>query len=155
MEKYEENLLKAVRSIETADHMVYVTYPLIKDKKLLFRILEEVYAGLLAVINSILQYEYYYKRINIYDNPKDNFSTFREISPGYKITEDQIGRIIEIFRLMEQHKKSPFEFAKGEKVVIMGEGMKTDILTIDRVKFFLLESKDILRKAKNVIDRRI
>ncbi len=155
MEKYEENLMKAIRTIETADHMVYVTYPLIKDKKLLLRILDEIYQGLLAAINAILQYEYYYKRITIYNNPKDNFTTFREISPGYKITEDQISRIIEIFRLIEIHKKSPFEFSKGDKIVIMSDGMKTDTITLDRIKFFLLEAKDILRKARNVIVKRI
>jgi len=155
MEKYEESLEKAGKAIETADHMIYVTYPLIKEKKLLLRILDEIYQGLLAVINAILQYEYAYKRISLYNNSRDNFQTFREISLGYKISEDQLSRIIEIFKLAERHKKSPFEFSKGEKIVIMSDGMKTDTLTLDSVKFFLLETKDILRKARDVIGRRI
>ncbi len=155
MEKYEESLSKAIKDIETADHMIYVTYPLIKEKRLLLRILTEIYDGLLAVINSILQYEYYYKRISLYDNARDNFNTFREISPAYSIKEDQISRIIEIFRLMERHKKSPFEFVKDDKIIIMSEGMKTDTITLDRIKFFLLEAKDILRKASNIIKKRI
>jgi len=155
MEKYEINLEKASKALDTADHMVYVTYPLIKENRLLLRVLTEIYECLLNVINSILQYEYAYKRINLYKNPKDNFQTFREISPAYKITEDQISRIIEIFKLMERHKKSPFEFIKNDKLVIMSEGMRTDTLSLDRIKFYLIEAKDILRKARNVIKKRI
>jgi len=155
MEKYEESLSRAVKSLETADHMVYVTFPLIKEQKLLLRILVEIYDCLLGLINAMLQYEYYYKRIEVFKEPKDNFQTFREISPGYGITEYQIEKIIEILKLAERHKKSPFEFVKNENIIIMSEGMKTDVLNLEKIKFYLLESKDILRKVNNVIKKRI
>ena len=155
MEKYEESLEKATRALETADHMIYVTFPLIKENKLLLRILAEIYESLLNLINAILQYEYYYKRISLYNNARDNFETFKEISKSYEINPGQIKLIINIFELMERHKKSPFEFVKNDKIVIMSEGMRTDTLTLEKTKFFLLEVKDIFRKAKNVISRRI
>lgn len=155
MEKYEESLSKAVKSIETADHMTYVTYPLIKEKRLLLRILTEIYEGLLNLINSVLQYEYYYKRINLYNTPRDNFETFKNISKSYGVADENISRILEVFRLVERHKKSPFEFVKDDKIIIMSEGIKTDVITIEKIKFFLLEAKELLKKVRDVIKKRI
>jgi len=155
MEKFEQNLDDAMKSLEIADHMTYVTFPLIKEKRLLLKILTEIHDALLKTINAILQYEYSFKRINLYKEAKDNFNTFKEISQSYSINEEQIARIVEIFRLMERHKKSPFEFVKEDKIVIMSEGMRADTLSLEKIKFFLLEAKDVHRKAMNVIKRRI
>lgn len=155
MEKYEENLDKASKALGIADHMAYVTFPLIRENKLLLRILTEIHTCLINLISAILQYENYYKRINLYKNADDNFETFKEVSVSYGISLDQINRILEIFRLVERHRKSPFEFVKNDKIVIMSEGMKTDTLTLEKIKFFLFETKDLLRKAQNVIKKRI
>ena len=37
-----EYLEDAIKSLQIADHMTYVTYPLIKDEKLLLKILKEI-----------------------------------------------------------------------------------------------------------------
>ena len=41
MEKFIEYLAEAERIIKTADHLIYMTFPLVKDKKLLLKILSE------------------------------------------------------------------------------------------------------------------
>ena len=58
MEKFLEYLEESGKRIATADHLLYVTFPLVKEKKLLLKILEEINSGLLNCLNSILQYEY-------------------------------------------------------------------------------------------------
>ena len=55
---YQENLQKARKKIEFADHMVYITFPLIKENKLIIKILAEINNALKILITSILQYEY-------------------------------------------------------------------------------------------------
>jgi len=42
MEKFLENIYVAEKSLRTVDHMVYVTFPLIKDKRLLLKIIQEL-----------------------------------------------------------------------------------------------------------------
>lgn len=151
-EKYIENLDKAAKNLQTADHMLYMTYPLIKEKRLLLKILNEIYLVTLSIVNAILQYEYFYKRINLYQNSRENFSVFKnKCAPRYSITSEQVEKVLEIFNLAEKHKKSPFEFVRNNKVVIMTNALKTDTITIEKMKDYILLSKDILRKAETRI----
>ena len=150
-ERFILSLDRAREQIQTADHLTYITFPLIKENKLLLKILEGIYSGIANIINAILQYEYMYKRIQIYASARDNFETFKRITGRYNISSEQLSKIIEIFSLVEHHKKSPFEFVKNGKIVIMSENMKAEILTLEKIKMFLLEAKDVLRKASIII----
>jgi len=152
MEKFHEYLEQAEKIIETADHMVYVTYPLIKDKHLLLKILSEIKTAVAKCINSILQYEYLYKRINLYSDPKANLKTFREKSAQrYEINENEIKLILKLFELAEKHKKSSMEFVRKEKIVILSNNSEPSTLTLEQVKKFLVLSKNLLNKAKTKI----
>ena len=156
MEKFIEYLNKSQRSLILADHVVYVTFPLIKDKRLMFKALNEIYNSLLDSINAILQYEYFYKRIQLYRDAKTNFRTFTEqCASRYNLGEAQIRKIIEIFKLMEKPKASPFEFIRDDKIVIMSDNLHTESITLEKLKDFLLQAKDILRKAENTIKNRL
>ncbi len=151
-EKFIENLDKASRVLQTADHMLYMTYPLIKEKRLLLKILDETYIAFLNIVNAILQYEYLYKRVQLYSSARDNFSVFKnKCAPKYNISPQQIEKILEIFNLTEKHKKSPFEFVRNDKIVIMTNAFKTDTVTVEKMKDFILIAKDILRKAETII----
>jgi len=151
-EKFIENLDKAAKNLQTADHLLYMTYPIVKEKRLLLKILNEIYLVTLSIVNAILQYEYFYKRINLYQNSRENFSVFKnKCAPRYSITSEQVGKVLEIFNLAEKHKKSPFEFVRNNKVVIMTNALKTDTITIENMKEYILLSKDILRKAETMI----
>lgn len=138
--------------LQTADHMLYMTYPLIREKRLLLKILNEIYLVILNVVNSILQYEYVHKRINLYRSTKENLSVFKNKCGGrYGITPEQISQIELVFELAEKHKNSPFEFVRNNKIVIMTNALKTDTITVEKIKEFVILSKDILRKAETII----
>jgi len=149
MEKFLENILTAEKKIQTADHMIYVTFPLIKDKRLLLKITQEIKNAVTDCITSILQYEYLYKRINLYKDSKLNFKTFIEkCAPRYRIKKEEINLILELFDFVEKHRKSPFEFVKDDKVVILSNGLKPKTLTVEKTKEFLIAVKNILRKTR-------
>lgn len=153
MEKFLENLQEAEKIIQRIDHMLYVTFPLMKDKRLLLKILLETKIAVTKSINSILQYEYLYKRINLYQNSKRNFEIFQEqCAPRYSITKQEIKLILELFNLVEQHNQSPFEFIKNEKVVILSENLKVKTFTTEKTKEFLLLAKNILKKIKETTE---
>lgn len=156
MEKFLENVEKAESMIRTADHLIYMTFPLVKDKKLLLKIISEIKEGIANCINAILQYDYLYKKISLYKDPKTNFKTFREkCATRYGITPEEIKLIIELFEIVEQHKKSPFEFVKDEKLVILSENMKQKTLTVEKIKEFLVMAKNILKKTQEQFLRKV
>ena len=154
MEKFLENLQEAETKIQIADHMLYVTFPLLKDKKLLLKILLDTKTAIAKCISSILQYEYLYKRIKLYNNPKTNFKTFEEkCTKRYNITEQEINLIQELFEIVEEHKKSAMEFMKNEKIVILSQSLQQKTLTLEKTKEFLVVAKNILQKIKTTIQR--
>ena len=67
MEQYEQNLKEAARHLQIADHMTYVTFPLINDYRLLLKIFDEIYGSIIGCVNAILNYEASYKRIRLYN----------------------------------------------------------------------------------------
>lgn len=155
MEKFLSSLETAARTIKTADHMTYITFPLLKDKRLLIKILSEIYLAMLNIVNAVLQYEYYYKRIVLYKDARMNFNTFVEkCSSRYSISQEDVRRILDIFTIIEKHKQSPMEFVRREKLVIMSDNMQTESISIERLKEYLILTKEILRKVNEVISRK-
>lgn len=150
-ERFILSLEKARQELDTADHLAYMTYPLIRENRLLLKILEKLYYSVLNAINAILQYEYMYKRITLYKDAKINMETFKKISSRYHLNPEQLKKLMEIFALGEKHKKSPFEFAKNDKIVIMSDNMTTETITIEKIKAFIVETKDFLRKANQTL----
>lgn len=154
MEKFLENILAAEKILQTADHLIYVTFPVVKDKRLLLKIMQETRNAITNCINSILQYEYLYKRITLYKDSKSNLKIFVEkCAPRYKITKEEINLILDLFDFIEKHRESPFEFVKDEKVVILSNNLKQKILTLEKTKEFLVLGKNILRKTRETMNR--
>jgi len=153
MEKFLVSLENASRTLQMADHITYMTYPLLKEKRLLIRILQQIYVVVSSIVNVILQYEYYYKRIQLYTSGKENFETFKKCAKRYGITEEEIKNILKIFVLIEKHKESPLEFVRREKFVILSDNLRTETITIDNLKEYLATTKNLLKKASMFIKK--
>ena len=154
MEKFFESVLEAEKKLRTVDHIVYITFPLIKDKRLLLKVIQEIREIITKCITSILQYEYMYKRINLYKNPKENFRIFTErCAPRYDINKNEIKIIMKLFNFVEKHKESPFEFIKNDKIIILSENLEPTTLSIEKTKEFLITAKEILKKTKEGMKR--
>jgi hypothetical protein len=152
MEKFLENLFEAEKILKKLDHMIYVTYPVVKDKRLLLRILIETKIAIAKCINSILHYEYLYKRIKLTKDPIQNLRTFKvKCAPKYDISFTEIKLMVELFNIIEKHKKSPFEFRKEDKIVILSENSEPKIIIFEDTKEFLTLAKEILNKTKKNI----
>ncbi|MBR9702042.1 hypothetical protein GOV13_03910 [Candidatus Pacearchaeota archaeon] len=156
MQKFIEYLEEAGKIIQTVDHLVYMTLPIVNDKRLLLKIVKETKTAVSNCINSILQYEYLYKRIRLHSSPKTNFKTFVEkCAPKYRITGEEIRTILELFDIVESHMQSPFEFVRGDKLVIMSNNSTHKTITVEKAKEFIVTSKNILKKAEDIILRKV
>jgi len=149
MDKYLENLQSAIKDIKIADHILYVTFPVIKDKRLLMKALDQIYRSVISAINSILQYDFLFKRVSLSKNPKENWSVFTgKSAPRFNISREELSIISELISIIESHKKSPMEFQRKEKIVIMSDSLKTTIVDSDSLKTFLRTAKNLVNKAQ-------
>lgn len=148
MVQHEENLKEAARHLQIADHMTYVTYPLVNEHRLLLKIFDEIYASMINCVNAILNYEALYKRIKLYSGFQDNFDTFIRIGKNYELNNEQLKMIKDIIELNKKHKTSAMEFVRQEKVVIMSDGLGTQIIDLITIKRYLLLAKELMVKTK-------
>jgi hypothetical protein len=155
MENFLISLESAEKKIKTADHMTYITFPLLKDRRLLIKILDEVNKSFLEIINAIIYYEQFYKRISIHNDPVLNFRLFRErCAQRFGISQSEVEKIMELFAIIDKHNQSAMEFVRNDKFVIMSNNSQTDILTVEKLKEFLNLSKEMFKKASFLIQKR-
>lgn len=140
---------EAKKILKIADHMVYITYPVIKENRLLIKILTQINNVMNNVVLSVLENEYANKRIRSYADPKMNFQSFVESSKRYGLKASSIDSMKRIASIMEMHSQSPMEFVKNDSFVIMSDAMHTEEITYETVKSSLLIAKDVLSSVEN------
>mgnify|MGYP000038165423 CR=1 FL=1 len=118
-----ESLAKIEKSLRIADHMVYITYPLIKDPHLLRNILEQLYSIADEFMRTVLEHEMKYKRINLKNleelSPLEISSLFLKSISRFKIDEERAKKLKELLELWIKHKKSSVEFTRRERLFFM------------------------------------
>lgn len=146
-----ELLNKAEHSLRTADHMVYITYPLIKENLLLKKILEELYNSANLIVQAILSYENTYKRLDLQD-AKTNWLSFKEkCAPRFNITPTEIQALSELFGLTEKYHNSSMDFIRKDKLVIMSNNLRIESINLEQFKKYLGLVKVLLLKARTKI----
>jgi hypothetical protein len=149
MKKILENLEEAKREIKTLDHMLYMTFPIVRENKFLLNILSKNTKVLKKIINSILQYEYIYKRIQLYNNPEKNLQTFKnKISKRYEISEEEIAQIQELLEISDAHEKSSMEFKRENEIIILSENMEKRVINVEKIKKQINLLKTLLTKIE-------
>ena len=146
--KFIDDLIGAEKSWQSADHLIFVTLPVVKDTKLMVRALENLHKTLVLIITTILKFEYLYKRINLTSDTRKNLDLFfSKCSFRYGLGREDIEIIKQILYLGKKHKDSGFEFSKSGKVIILDDSLKQEELTVEKIKKFLDIEKKLLENT--------
>ena len=155
MEKYEELRDMARKKIQIADHMLTMTYPMVKDPKLLLAVMENIFLALTNSIGSLLHYERNYKRVPPFqDTFVSKFNIFKQKCAGkHNIDEEMILMIQEIKDIILQHKKSPVEFTRNDSFVICSDDYKMKTISLEKMKDYISKSKLFVQNINNIINQ--
>jgi len=155
MEKFEECKEKAGKCIHIADHMISVTYPLVKDTKLLLAIMENIFLSLTNSMASVLHYERMYKRIPPFqDNFDSKFRMFKERCINrFNIDKSYILFIQDIKDVIVSHRKSPVEFVRKDKFVICSDNYRMKAISIEDIKKYVSKAKVFIEEMNNIIGK--
>lgn len=141
-------LSRVEQAYQIAEHLTVVTYPVVKDGKLLLRALEKLSEGITKNISLILRAEYFYRRISLTKDPARNLQAFFDRCAGrYGLEEGEQESVRKILLLQRRHKESGFEFSKSGRVVIMDDFLGTAYLDLEGMKEFLKASKKLLQNT--------
>jgi hypothetical protein len=142
--RLQDVLVNAERSINSADHLMRVVYPLSNDKKVILRVLERVYDSAIFAISFLLKYEHLTKKIKLSKNTDENIKMFYSISRDYGLNENEIEVIKKLIFIGKKHKESGFEFSRKSKVIIMSDDLETFELNEEYMKSFILTVKRLI-----------
>jgi len=146
---------KARQNIRVADHMLTMTFPLVKDPKLLLAVLENIYGALENAITCVLAYEYLFKRIPSYGGTFDNkFTTFKQqVVPRYALAPESVRFISIIQELYKEHKESSVEFTRKEAYVMSKEDYKLKTLTEKDLKAHMQTTKTLVHELLQLVSK--
>lgn len=153
MEKYQELSEAARKKIQIADHMLTMTYPMVKDPKLLLTVIENVFLALTNSMGALLHYERNYKRVPPFqENFASKFNIFKhKCSLRYNIEKENLAMIQEIKDIILQHKKSPVEFTRNDAFVICSDDYQMKTISLEKMKSYIFKSKLFLQNINNIL----
>jgi len=145
---------KAEKSFQAADHVTYIVYPLLKDTKLLKKSLEEVFISVTNLVNSILVFEQRNQRVKLSHDKNQNLESFKTISKKMDISEPECSLLLEMVELNEKHQKSPSEFMRNEKILILLDNTKIETITLEKLKSYINILKSSIQKFRTYKERK-
>ncbi|MBT4417170.1 hypothetical protein HOC80_03640 [archaeon] len=138
-----------------ADHLVYTTYPIIKENKLLYSSIVYLDKALMTAISAWVEHEIYYKRIS--PGPKDlnsKFHIFKDhLARKHSIPLEYMKTIMEIKSVIRAYKESPMAFSRKDKFVIWDDD-KLKTLELRNLKKYLTNSRLFINLVENKINVR-
>jgi len=148
-------ITKADRRVKIADHLLNITFPMIKDSKMLINIIENLFLAAANAMTSLLIYERYRKNI---DNFKDNFDSKFKIFTrlDYGFDNNTLKTIKDIRDIVVQHRKTSIEFRhKEDFVIITDDQYSYKKINHKLVKKYLNTIRDFVEETKLILEHRI
>ncbi len=153
MEQYKNCKEEARKYLKSADHILFKTFPLLNDPKLLLKVMDNIF---LSVANSMAALLYFEKKSGRINDFKDNFETKldlfrRKCLLHHKIDPNYVKFILEVKKIIIEHRKSPIEFVRKDKFVICSNDYKMKAIGMEDMKSYLQKTKAFYGRIDNIL----
>ena len=138
---------------DAAFHLLQITFPLIKDPRLLLGIARNILESYSYAIDSILRHERELNNISPYNNNfQGKMNVFiHKIVPRYNLSPEYFDLILELHDIVESQKKSPIDFSRKNKFVICTKEYNLKSITASQLKVHLTKNKEFLFWMERII----
>lgn len=155
-EKHEQLMQFAKKEIEVADHLLYMTYPMIKETKFLLAITDHIIKSGRAALQALLEYERFYKRIEAYPhNFAMEISIYRQkLEQRYKF-DPVFYRLLN--KLLEVHKfdkNSTVRFRRGDRYILTSSTYDMTVLDINSVKRYSSVTRKFIGEVGKLLSKK-
>ena len=159
MEQFQTLAVAAHQAFKTADHLAYITYPVVHEKKLLIVVLQNIHLCLSKALEALLNYHAYHKEISYVPHDfESRVHLFRStLLKKYRLDPSFIDFFLEIAEIMRHHQTSSIEFVRKDTFIMASENFRLKTITIEKVKSYLSQTKVFLETVNGALahyDRR-
>ncbi len=153
MERFQEARQKALANLKAADHILNVTYPLLKDTRLLLGVLDSIFLSVTNSMSAILRYELFFKEIPpFHDNFESKLTVFQQCAQKYSINTEYIKLMREIKDIIVLHRKSKIEFRKQDRFIICSDDYAVTTVTANQLKDYIKKAKELFMLMDNIVE---
>jgi len=144
---------KAFQQYDTAFHLLKVTFPLVKDQKLLMGVIHNLFTSLELCMDAILRYERELQLIPAYS---EQFESKYRLFLSRSVRRNNIP--LELVLLMKElneilnlHRHSPMEFQRGNRFIISTKDYQLKSISISEINTYLQQTKQFLEVMDRVV----
>lgn len=142
---WEKSLKIAKIHFKTADHMAYVNLLILKDNRMIIKILNELAISASLAITSVLQKEKELHNGHLFSDHKKNLDFFTENLAKKYIDKLDLANLLKLLKIKKAHIAAPLEFVKRDKFIIF-LGEKYETITPNLLKELLSSVRIFLTK---------
>jgi len=155
MEKFQTSLIQSKKSLQIADHMIFVTYNVVNDARILLSSVKNIFNSLMSATESLLHYERLFKRIPIFpQNTQSKLTLLKDnCLKTYDLSQNYLYLINELNELLEEHKKSPIEFSRKDKFVICTPNYSMKTVTPKKIKEYITLTKKYIEDIEKIVTK--
>lgn len=155
MDKHRELEAEALKYYQVADHLLNVTYPLVKDTKLLVGVTENIFLSLISIMSALLYQEKNQKQLPFFeDNFSSKFNLFKsQCLSRHHIPLSYAALIQELKELILLHRSSPIEFRRNDRFIICTNNYKVQAITYYQLKDYLKKTKEFLELISQTLSK--
>ncbi|MBI2665742.1 hypothetical protein HYX12_03920 [Candidatus Woesearchaeota archaeon] len=146
-------LLKAKQQYDIGFHLLKVSYPMLKDPKVLVGVVHNLLHSAEESMDTILTYDRKKMLIPAYPtNFHGRFDVFqRRSAPRYKIPVEISSALLKMKEITQDQQKSPVEFSRDKNFVLCSKDYKTRVISSQEVQEFLEKTKQLLDLTQQII----
>lgn len=155
MEKFQELRDTAKKKLQLADHILTMTYPMVKDPHLLLSSIENLFLAFSYGMGSVLHYDRLFKRVPLFpDNFTSKFELFKDkCVKRYNINEEYLKIIKDLKNIIIAHKKSPMEFSRSESFIICNGNYRMRTISLNEVKTYVEKAKLFIKNVSTIVSK--
>lgn len=155
MERVLQLQQKAQKELNVAEHLLIVTFALVKDPKMLLGVTEKIFLSCNYAMSAVVYFERRFKRIppfhDIFDSRYNAFK--HRVAPRYKVPMEYMYFFEKLKDIVVKHKKSSMEFPRSGKFIICSDKYDIESLSYKQVHGFLQSAKTFTNSMAKITDK--
>lgn len=152
MTDYLEKRKQAKWKIEAAYHMLTVTYPLIKDPKLLLAVMDSLATGFELGFSSLVYFERFKRTIPAFsDNTSGALMAYKMyVQKKLQLSPKYIKVYTRILEIKKEHKNSPVEFSRDNSFIICDDKYGITKVTPDSLREWIEIGRSLIADIEKI-----
>ncbi|MBR9679308.1 MAG: hypothetical protein GON13_03500 [Nanoarchaeota archaeon] len=147
-----EELAEARKELKLADHMVYVTYKLLNDRKIMLSVARHINSALNNTIFAFLKNELRFKRIyHLPENEHLRLKYFlRDYSEQFALNFEGEEMIIKLDNLRSM-KSGGYNIQEGSVIHIVNGCLRVETLSVNMIKKYLSNARELINNIEKLV----